>query len=31
MTQELERLNNVWITAWFEKNERVVDDLMTPD
>ncbi len=31
MTQELERLNDVWITAWFKKDARVVDDLMTPD
>lgn len=28
---ELEKLNDAWIRAWFEKNAAVVDELMTPD
>ena len=31
MTEEIERLSNVWITAWFEKDAGTVDALMTPD
>jgi uncharacterized protein (TIGR02246 family) len=31
MTEEIKRLNEVWITAWFEKDGATVDALMTPD
>lgn len=31
MTEEIERLNDVWIKAWFEKDSATVDALMTPD
>ncbi|MGE5841856.1 MAG: nuclear transport factor 2 family protein [Deltaproteobacteria bacterium] len=31
MTEEIKRLNDVWITAWFEKDASTVDALMTPD
>ncbi|HZD40386.1 MAG TPA: nuclear transport factor 2 family protein [Terriglobales bacterium] len=31
MTEEIERLNEVWIKAWFEKDAATVDALMTPD
>lgn len=31
MTEELKRLNDVWIRAWFEKDAAIVDDLMTSD
>jgi uncharacterized protein (TIGR02246 family) len=31
MTEEIKRLNDVWITAWFEKDAATVDALMTPD
>ena len=31
MTEELKRLNDVWIRAWFEKDAAMVDDLMTSD
>jgi uncharacterized protein (TIGR02246 family) len=27
----MERLNDAWITAWFEKDAATVDALMTPD
>jgi len=31
MSEELERLNRVWIAAWFEKDAATVDALMAPD
>jgi uncharacterized protein (TIGR02246 family) len=31
MTIQIERLNDAWITAWFEKDASTVDALMTPD
>lgn len=31
MTEEIKRLNEIWITAWFEKDAATVDALMTPD
>ena len=31
MTEEIKRLNDVWITAWFEKDAATVDAFMTPD
>jgi uncharacterized protein (TIGR02246 family) len=31
MTEEIERLNDVWFKAWFEKDAATVDALMTPD
>lgn len=31
MTQEIERLNDVWIKAWFDKDAATVDTIMTPD
>lgn len=31
MTIQIERLNDAWITAWFEKDAATVDALMTPD
>lgn len=31
MTEEIKRLNDVWITAWFEKDAATVDALMMPN
>jgi len=31
MAEEIERLNDVWITAWFEKDSATVDALMAPE
>jgi len=31
MTEEIERLNDIWLKAWFEKDAATVDDLMTPE
>jgi len=31
MTEDIVRLNDVWLTAWFEKDDATVDALMTPD
>jgi hypothetical protein len=31
MKEEIERLNDVWLTAWFEKDAATVDALMTPE
>jgi len=31
VTEEIERLNDIWFKAWFEKDAATVDALMTPD
>ena len=31
MTEEIKRLNDIWLTAWFKKDAATVDALMTPD
>lgn len=31
VTEQIKRLNDVWVTAWFEKDASTVDALMTAD
>lgn len=31
MTDEVERLNEIWLKAWFEKDSATVESLMTAD
>jgi uncharacterized protein (TIGR02246 family) len=31
MTDEIEKLNDIWFKSWFEKDVATVDALMTPD